>query len=245
MAERVCPRRRGSWVDGVVMAGSGTRPDHLISAPSGPACPVRCRGAWPRAQVAGVQFGHSTALRPCMMLRWEGVPESGGVVLDGGSLRTMPLRTLKKVIRPEKGSVMVLKTTTPPVRCRLPAEGDFCASLNGSVSFVATAQTMARGRQWERARRARGRRLDEVEQVVGSHVGQALEKSTGKMRSSGWLHGARRSGAARDGALFEILLHQLVFALGDQLDQRLMAALRRRQGCWGSADFAAAVAAGV
>ncbi len=47
-----------------------------------------------------------------------------------------------------------------------------------------------------------------------------------------------------DGALFEILLHQLVFALGDQLDQRLMAGLCVGGKAVGDlADFAAAVAA--
>ncbi len=88
--------------------------------------------------------------------------------------------------------------------------------------------------------------LDEVEQVVDGHVGQAARKQDRK--DAVFADGFMQRGDQvlfSDGALLEVLFHQLVFALGHQLDQRLMAGF----GVGGQAggnlhDLAAAVAAG-
>jgi len=56
------------------------------------------------------------------------------VVLDGGVVANDAAEDFEESIRPEKGSVMVLKTTSAAGSLCLPCGGDFCASLNGSVS---------------------------------------------------------------------------------------------------------------
>ena len=134
-----------------------------------------------------------------------------------------PLMTLKKVMRPAKGSVMVLKTTR--------ADGFLVVDL-------------ARWRRRLRRRRCRHRRfgtsdgdgraldgrgrvdLDEVEQVVGGHVGQAAGEEHGEdaVFADGFVERGDEV-LFGDGALLEVLLHQLVFAFGDQLDQSFMAGL--------------------
>ena len=99
-----------------------------------------------------------------------------------------------------------------------------------------------------RALDGRGRvDLDEVEQVVEGHVGQAAGKEHGEdavfadglvQRGDEVLFGER--------AGLEVLLHQLVFAFGDQLDQSLVAGLGVGSQAGGNlgGHLAAAIAAG-
>jgi hypothetical protein len=80
-----------------------------------------------------------------------------------------PLMTLKKLMRPAKGSVMVLKTTRPAGSLSSTLRVDFPAS---SGDRPAASMGIADGDG--RALDGRGRvDLDEVEQVVEGHVGQA------------------------------------------------------------------------
>ena len=89
--------------------------------------------------------------------------------------------------------------------------------------------------------------LEEVEKMIEGHVGEAAgeEHREDAVFADGFVE---RGDEVVFGysALFEVLLHELVFAFGDELDQRLVAGLgvgHKRGGNF-RRDFAAAVAAG-
>ena len=193
-----------------------------------------------------MQLGHFdglAALHDAQM--GEALLAAAGVVLQVASFLMTPLMTLKKVMRPAKGSVMVLKTTRPA--------GSLSATLRKVVGVGRRRVAVRHGtsESWTAIGSAldgRGRvDLDEVEQVVEGHVGQAAGKEHGE--DAVFADGLVERGDEvlfGDGALLEVLLHQLVFAFGDQLDESLVAGL----GVGGQAggnlagDLAAAIAAG-
>ena len=76
----------------------------------------------------------------------------------------------------------------------------------------------------------RGRVIDhEIQQFVGPDISQARAVKHGKnpVLANGIVQ-CRNQVFFRDGALLEELLHQLVFAFGDQFDQLFMSLLGRR-----------------
>ncbi len=89
--------------------------------------------------------------------------------------------------------------------------------------------------------------LDEVEEMIEGHVGEAARKEHGE--DAVFANGFMERGdevVFGDGAFLEILFHQLVFAFGDELDESFVAGLgigSERGGNFGG-DFAAAIAAG-
>ena len=143
-----------------------------------------------------------------------------------------PLTTLKKLMRPAKGSLMVLNTT----------------SAAGSVVGNATRGRLPRCYRWKRTqlplRRHRLQRgsvhrkrrtlhwrrrihLDEIEQMIGGHIGRAARKQHREdaVFADRFVQGGDQV-LFGNGALGEKLLHQLVFAFGDQLHQGFMRGLR-------------------
>ncbi len=99
-----------------------------------------------------------------------------------------------------------------------------------------------------RALDGRGRvDLEEVEQVIEGHVGQAAGEEDGEdaVFADGFVERGDEV-LFGDGALLEVLFHELVFAFGDQLDEGFVAGLGvggQRGGNF-AGDFAAAIAAG-
>ena len=89
--------------------------------------------------------------------------------------------------------------------------------------------------------------LDKVQQMIEGHVSQAAGEE--HREDAVFAHGFMESGDEMlfgEGAGVEVLLHQLVLAFGDQLDQRLVAGLGVGSQAGGnlSGSLAAAVAAG-
>jgi hypothetical protein len=129
----------------------------------------------------------------------------------------IPLMTLKKVMRPAKGSVMVLKTTADGLLVVDFAEGDAGVVRVGGCgrSFYGVGSALdGRGRV----------DLDEVEKVVEGHVGQAAGKQHGEdaVFADGFVERGDEV-LFSDCAFLEILFHELVFAFGYQLDESLVA----------------------
>ena len=99
-----------------------------------------------------------------------------------------------------------------------------------------------------RALDGRGRvDLEEVEEMVEGHVGQAAGKEDGEdaVFADGFVERGDEV-LFGDGALLEVLFHQLVFAFGDELDESFVAGLGiggERGGNF-AGDLAAAIAAG-
>ena len=151
--------------------------------------------------------------------------------------------TLKKLMRPAKGSVMVLKTNRASGSLSATLRVDLAASGSSAVGFdggIADGDGRALDRRGSVD-------LDEVEQVIEGHVGQAAGKED--REDAVFADGLMQRGdevLLGDGALLEVLLHQLVFAFGDQLDQRLVAGLGVGGHAGGNfaGDLAAAIAAG-
>ena len=158
--------------------------------------------------------------------------------------------TLKNVMRPENGSVIVLKTSSAAGSRivhfarqrhsnRAPiAPPPFAATACSAAAFTGNRRALHRRRRIH---------LDEVEQMIGrpyslcaarkQHREDAVLANRLMQRGNQMLLGNR--------ALGEVLLHQLVFALGHQLHQRLMRALAAAvKRCRNLADLAAAIAAG-
>ena len=144
---------------------------------------------------------------------------------------------------------MVLKTTS--------AAGSLSATLRNETPSPRSESPLAVRRHSLHRRRlhgdgraldGRGRvDLEEVEQMIGGHVGQAAGKQ--HREDAVFANGFVERGdevLLGDGALGEVLFHQLVFAFGDQLDQRFVRGLglRREAGGNFAGDLAAAIAAG-
>ena len=122
---------------------------------------------------------------------------------------------------------------------------DFAGDWDGIDVGCSTGRRVADGKGLALDGRG-GVDLDEVEQVVSGHVGQAAGKENREdaVFADGFMQGGDQV-ILGYGAFLEVLLHQLVFAFGYQLNQRLMAGL----GIGGQAgrelnNLAAAIAAG-
>ena len=131
---------------------------------------------------------------------------------------------------------MVLKT--------MAAAGSLSATLRAGASASGCGRDAGDGR----ALGSRGRvDLEEVEEMIEGHVGEAAGKEHGE--DAVFADGFMKRGdevVFGDGAFLEVLLHQLVFAFGDELDESFVAGLgvgSERRGNF-RGDFAAAIAAG-
>ena len=198
------------------------------------------------AEVAGVQLGDFdgfAALHDGEV--GEALLAAAGVVFDGGVVFDDAADDLEEADAAGEGVGHGLEDHQGK---RL-AVGDLAGGMAASGSSVLAAASMV-GVRTAMGPRSTGEGhvdLDEVEQVVEGHVGEAAGEEHGEdavfadgfvERGDEVLFGER--------AGLEVLLHQLVLAFGDQLDESLVAGLGvggQVGGDFGG-DLAAAIAAG-
>ncbi len=175
------------------------------------------------ADVAGVQLGnfdglaalHDAEMRQALL-------SAAGVVLEGGVVFDDAADDLEEGDAARKGIGHGLEDHQGGGLGVVDLAGE---PRRASASPFAHGSGVANGDG--RTLSGRGRvDLDEVEQVVEGHVGQAAGEEHGE--DAVFADGLVERGDEvlfGDGALLEVLFHQLVFAFGDQLYERLVAGL--------------------